>query len=481
MVTMPAAIEVSEAWMERLLRAGTNVIRINGAHEGPDEWRRLVATARSVAARLDHPLRIVLDMPGPKLRTVALEEGPRVMRLHPARDELGRTIEPSRVTLHAGAAAHPADALAIPAQVLARIDAGDRLVLRDARGKKRRLIVVSRGPGGAVAEAHESTYVTPESELALERGGEVLERFRPLEVPMRPHRITLAVGDRFALVRVGASAPAGLPAIGCTLEAALASLRVGQRVLFDDGHLETVAEETCPTHAVLRVTFAPVRGLALGGEKGVNLPDTDLALPLLGPDDERAIELAHELADVLGASFVRSAADVRTLYARLDELDERPGPHAGPRARRAVREGPLGVIWKIETAQAFAALPEILFAALERPPTGVMIARGDLAIEAGSERLAELQEEILWLTEAAHMPAIWATQVLDLHARTGRPTRAEVTDAAMSVRAECVMLNKGPYVVEAVEALDNILRRMEQHQYKKRSLYRKLHLVLPGK
>jgi Pyruvate kinase, barrel domain len=58
---------------------------------------------------------------------------------------------------------------------------------------------------------------------------------------------------------------------------------------------------------------------------------------------------------------------------------------------------------------------------------------------------AEVQEEILWLCEAAHLPVIWATQVLETMIKKGRPTRAEVTDAAMSVRAECVMLNKGPH------------------------------------
>jgi pyruvate kinase len=137
------------------------------------------------------------------------------------------------------------------------------------------------------------------------------------------------------------------------------------------------------------------------------------------------------------------------------------------------------VILKIETAAAFAKLPAILLAAMARYPLGVMIARGHLAVEAGFERLAELQEEILWLCEAAHIPAIWATQVLDQMARTGTATRAEVTDAAMSVRAECVMLNKGPYVTEAVKTLIDILERMEDHQYKKRSLYRRLNLEVP--
>jgi hypothetical protein len=75
-----------------------------------------------------------------------------------------------------------------------------------------------------------------------------------------------------------------------------------------------------------------------------------------------------------------------------------------------------------------------------------MIARGDLAVEAGNERTAELQEEILWACEAAHLPVVWATQVLEDLAKTGRPSRAEVTDAAMATRAESVMLNRGPYV-----------------------------------
>jgi pyruvate kinase len=129
---------------------------------------------------------------------------------------------------------------------------------------------------------------------------------------------------------------------------------------------------------------------------------------------------------------------------------------------------------KIETRTAFEHLPELLLAAMRSPRVGVMIARGDLAVECGYERLAEVQEEILWLCEAAHVPVIWATQVLEKLSRSGSPTRAEVTDAAMAVRAECVMLNKGPEMVSAVRALDNILRRMQAHQNKKQSMLRSL-------
>jgi pyruvate kinase len=106
-----------------------------------------------------------------------------------------------------------------------------------------------------------------------------------------------------------------------------------------------------------------------------------------------------------------------------------------------------------------------------------MIARGDLAVECGYQRLAEAQEEILWISEAAHVPVVWATQVLETLAKTGMPSRSEITDAAMGERAECVMLNKGPFVVDAVKTLDDILRRMQAHQDKKRSMLRKLRIA----
>jgi pyruvate kinase len=160
-------------------------------------------------------------------------------------------------------------------------------------------------------------------------------------------------------------------------------------------------------------------------------------------------------------SFVRHPEDIRQLQRRLDEL------HADH----------LGIVLKIETQQAFNELPALLLAAMGGGRCGVMIARGDLAVECGFERMAEVQEEMLWICEAAHTPVIWATQVLETLAKTGMPSRAEVTDAAMSERAECVMLNKGPFIRDAVCTLDNILRRMEEHQTKKRAMLRPLHVA----
>jgi pyruvate kinase len=96
-----------------------------------------------------------------------------------------------------------------------------------------------------------------------------------------------------------------------------------------------------------------------------------------------------------------------------------------------------------------------------------MIARGDLAVEIGFSRMAEIQEEILWLGEAADIPVIWATQVLAGLISTGTSSRGEMTDAAMAARAECVMLNKGPFLDQGIDQLREILSRMLDHQHKK--------------
>ncbi len=110
-----------------------------------------------------------------------------------------------------------------------------------------------------------------------------------------------------------------------------------------------------------------------------------------------------------------------------------------------------------------------MLAAMRRYPVAVMIARGDLAVECGWERLAELQEEILWVCEAARVPVMWATQVLEQEAKKGLPSRAEITDAAQSQRADCVMLNKGPHILAAIRTLDSILRRMQTLRFRKSS------------
>jgi pyruvate kinase len=238
------------------------------------------------------------------------------------------------------------------------------------------------------------------------------------------------------------------------LREALDKLAIGERVYIDDGQIGARVVELVDEGAVLEIFQAPAKGKKIRSDKGLNFPDTEFTVMPLTEKDRQDLDFAAQHADMIGYSFVQAREDVALL---LDELSQR---------LPADRQLP-ALVLKIETKQAVRNLPSLIVQAASKVPVAVMIARGDLAIELGFQRMAEMQEEILWLCEAAHVPVIWATQVLETLAKEGLPTRAEVTDAAMANRAECVMLNKGPHIVLAVAMLDNVLARMTGHQHKK--------------
>jgi pyruvate kinase len=203
------------------------------------------------------------------------------------------------------------------------------------------------------------------------------------------------------------------------------------------------------------VTRTPPEGQPLQEKRGINFPGTALDVSPLTDADLNDLDFVAAHADGVSYSFVQRPEDIALLQNELDK--RRPG------------RPPMPIIAKVETQLAIANLPDMIVQAAGANPFGVMIARGDLAVEIGFERLSEVQEEILWLCEAAHVPVIWATQVLESLIKRGMPSRGEFTDAAMADRAECVMLNKGEYVGKAIAVLDNVIRRMETHQ-RKRSL-----------
>jgi pyruvate kinase len=249
--------------------------------------------------------------------------------------------------------------------------------------------------------------------------------------------------------------------IGCTIPDVFDDVRSGESIWFDDGKIGGVIEKVERTEVLVRITRAYIDGERLRSDKGINLPESNLRLAALTPQDLDDLSFVAEHADVVELSFANRAQDVELLQQHLARLGSRQP----------------AIVLKIETRRGFENLPEMLLTAMRVPCCGVMIARGDLAVECGFERLAEVQEEILWISEAAHVPVIWATQVLETLAKSGMPSRAEITDAAMGHRAECVMLNKGPHMLSAVRVLDDILRRMQAHQAKRRGLLRELRLA----
>lgn len=478
MVTMPSAAADDPSLVHDMLAQGMDCIRINCAHDDAAAWLRIIEHLRRAERALGRSCRVAMDLGGPKLRTGPLEPGPQVARIRPARDVYGRVTAPARIWLTAEDAPHeapaPADAcLPVPGAWLARLGKDDRVGLTDARSSRRTWHIVDTGAHGAWAEADQTAYIVPGTTLRHRRKGTrgKGKGGRVGALPALENAIRLHTGDLLVLTR--ALAP-GRPAsvdsagqllspatIGCTLPEVFDDVHPGEPIWFDDGKIGGVIERVEPDALHVRITQAREKGDRLRADKGINLPGSALRLAALTDKDIEDLAFVAGHADIVELSFPNRADDVAALQAHLARLGGR-----GP-----------AIVLKIETRCGFENLPAMLLAAMRSPCCGVMIARGDLAVEAGFERMAEIQEEILWICEAAHVPVIWATQVLETLAQEGRPSRAEITDAAMGDRAECVMLNKGPHVLEAIRALDDILVRMQAHQAKKQAMLRMLKLA----
>jgi pyruvate kinase len=481
MVTMPPEAATGYTLVRDLVIHGMDCMRINCAHDGPEAWSAMISNLRRAEQETGKHCRIAMDLAGPKLRTGPIEPGPAVLKYRPQRDDFGRVAAGARIWLTPASrpefAPERADAcLPLPANWLAQLKPGDRIRFTDARGANRSMKVSGTHGKGRWAEAVRTAYIVPGMVLEAQRRGargraSQFQRARVGVIPSKAQALRLKVGDTLLLTR---SLEPGRPAqfdeakhlisparIGVTLPEFFDCVRPGEPIWLDDGKIGGLIRSVTPERVEVEITQARPSGEKLGAEKGINVPESDLRLSSLTPQDLEVLRFVVQHADIVGYSFVRKDADVRELQARLAEMGGEQ----------------LGIILKIETREGFDQLPRLLLAAMRSRAVGVMIARGDLAVECGYQRLAEVQEEILWVCEAAHMPVIWATQVLESLAKNGVPSRSEITDAAMGERAECVMLNKGPYIVTAVRILDDILHRMQDHQEKKRSMLRKLHLA----
>jgi pyruvate kinase len=481
MITMPPEAATNYDLVRDLLVQGMNCMRINCAHDSPDAWSGMIENLRRAEKETRKRCKVAMDLAGPKLRTGSIEPGPRVLKYRPKRDTSGRVVSPARVWLTPNScpevAPGPADAvLPVPQAWLARLRLRDKVHFTDAREAPRSMIISGVIGESRWADARQTAYVFQGMILEARNRERTkksprVQRARVGGIPSREQTLRLKVGDTLVLTKLLES---GRPAqrdskgnvtrpaqIGVSLSEFFDDVRSGAPIWLDDGKIGGVIRKVARDRISVEITQARPAGEKLGAEKGINVPDSDLHLPSLSPEDVQALPFIVKNADIVSYSFVRKEADVFDLQSRLAKL-------GGEK---------LGLILKIETRQAFDQLPRLLLAAMRSRAIGVMIARGDLAIECGYQRLAEVQEEILWICEAAHIPVIWATQVLESLAKNGIPSRSEITDAAMGERAECVMLNKGPYIVAAVRILGDILGRMQAHHEKKNSMLRKLHLA----
>ncbi|SPB18027.1 pyruvate kinase [Caballeronia novacaledonica] len=467
MVTMPGDAADDPELIQSLIDAGMDIMRINCAHDTPDTWRRMATQLRHADRDREKRCLISCELAGPKLRTGPIEAGPAVVKCRPSRDALGRVTRAAQVRFVAQTRDAKDTGAAIPVggAFIEKASAGDTIRFVDARGRKRTLEVRTTRGGECLCEMDRTAYVVPGTVLKLRRDGSTIAKARVGDLPALDGFLELDAGDTLDVVRgdapgrhatrdeSGQSHPAS---ISCAVSEVFASVRAGQPVLFDDGKIR--GEISAVGDDRFRVKIQGASKTKLRAGKGINLPESELRLPALTREDIEHLEQVAEYADAVAMSFVQYPGDVDDLLREIDRLGA----------------AKLGIVLKIEKRTAFGNLPELLLSAMRHPKLAVMIARGDLGVEVGFERLSEVQEEMLWLCEAAHVPVIWATQVLESLAKGGLASRAEVTDAAMAGRAESVMLNKGPHIVETLGFLRDVIARIGEHQTKKSARLRRL-------
>lgn len=485
MVTLPSEAAWNYPLVKALIDQGMDCARINCAHDDQVTWKAMVKNIRRAATKSNRPCKILMDLAGHKVRTGPLASAPAIKHIKVRRDVYGNVISPTKILLSAetDSTEHGVtlpelvnSRFTLPKELHTQLALGDRLYFTESRGKKRHIEIVGQiSTSHWLAHCLDSTYLAADTPVDWQRrtpsgAYHTLGTFSLPSFPGDSLLILMHKGDFLMLTR---DTLPGQPAcrdeatgrliaparISCTYAGLIDDLEPGVPVWIDDGKLGAVVESITEEGALLRVTHAGPKGVRILSDKGINVPETRLNLPPLSDKDLEDLDFVCEHADMVGFSFVETDEDMQYL---MGALAERNAPD-------------LPIIAKIETNRAFRHLPEIILGTIGQHSLGIMIARGDLAVELGSVRMSEIQEEILWLCEAAHIPVIWATQVLESLAKSGRISRPEITDAASGVRAECVMLNKGPYVLNAVEVLGDILSRMQEHQQKKFTRLRALH------
>jgi pyruvate kinase len=473
MVTLPNTAAEDLSFVKKLIARGMNCARINCAHDEPETWRAMIENVLTASRQKNKKCRITMDLGGPKLRTGAMTPGPEVIHIRPDKDDLGKIVNPAQVWIAPPDIPPPTNAkksafIPLDEILYSKIKRGDRLTFKDSRGKKCRVVIDRKEGKGKWGLCPTSAYVESGTEIILHKekqSGKLVHRVG--ELLPKEQFIWLKQDDQ---LRIHRDATPGESAryddngqllekahISCTLPEIFEDVKIGEPIYFDDGKVEGVIQSVNRDEILVRITHAKDRGSKLKADKGINLPESKLSVSGLTAKDKRDLTFVGEYADAVNFSFVNSKEDVEELHTILDKL-----------------EAKLGIILKIETQKGFSNLPLILLTAMRSYPIGVMIARGDLAIETGWKNFASIQQEIMRICSAAHIPNVWATQVLENLAKKGTPSRAEITDAALAQQAECVMLNKGYYIHKAVKMLDRILRRMQRFQRKQQTILPRL-------
>lgn len=475
MVTQPTQAAYDYDMVHEMVGRGMNCARINCAHDEPEVWQKIINNIKKASEAHGKTIKITMDLAGPKIRTGHITPGPKIKKFSPERDESGKITNPAIIELIPTILEDSEyNTLPISIEWLKKLEKGDILFLKDSRDKLRKFKIIEVSKNKATIHCYETSYIETGTVICCDRSNMLDANIG--ELPSIEQSILLKTNDILIITK---DEVLGNPAvyddegnlienahISCQTPEIFNRITEGEVILFDDGKIEGRIETILEERMEVRITRAKDTGSKLKAEKGMNFPTTNLGISGLTEKDKLDLEFIAKHADVVNFSFVNSKEDVEELLVELEKWNV---------------TNSLSIILKIETRFAFDNLVKILLTAMKVKHIGVMIARGDLAVETGWENIGRIQEEILALCSSAHIPVVWATQVLENFAKKGLPSRSEITDTVYSLQAECIMLNKGPYMGDVLQLLTKILSNMEHYHEKNEIMLPKLEKILKTK
>ncbi|PKA55696.1 Plastidial pyruvate kinase 4, chloroplastic [Apostasia shenzhenica] len=433
MVTVGREGASTEMLIPNLLKAGADVIRINCAHDNLTIWSEIIRIVKYNCQMLEKPCRILMDLAGTKLRTQSLRTYLNIVKISPKKDSEGNVIFSALVWLCCDGCDPPAHLypnaiICIKKSFFNKLKTGETLDFVDARGRKRFLRVLKKSPSlanyGCMAECLQTTYIKVGTELLVKKKRRKISG-QVLKIPAVKLFIRLKVGDLLTIFKSSfmSTNEFGITALASKVITCSDHLHdlveVGEPIAFDDGKIQGKIKEKCLSSISVLITHASPKGSKLRAGKSINVPKSKIQFKGLSQKDLIDLDFVGANADMVGFSFIRDVAELVFLQHELE--------------KRNLQN--LGIILKVETKDGLQRLPSLLFQAMQSSnPVGVMIARGDLMVECGWDKLGDIQEEILSICSAAHIPVIWATQVLESLIKFGFPTRAEITDVAAAMR-----------------------------------------------
>ncbi len=465
MVTLPSEAKDSPSLIRELIATDTSVLRINTAHDDPIAWGKMAQTIQEENKLQNKETKIYVDLAGPKNRT-----GKIIKNTYPFKigSKEGEKVEiTSKILENTLTKRESKDGKSIASLVVEdgfyeeAFKHQDKIFIQDVeRGKKQSFkLIVEEGKLFAIIDKKVLILPTTIVKLKTKRETlksklhnfiaqtEIIRLFREDSIIITPNEI-----DGYSNYNYEGTVYSAI--INCSNKEIFNYVKIGDNIFIDDGKIGCKIVKLLPIGLECNVFLAKEQGTTLKEEKGINFPDTDLVIDAITPTDKKIFANIVEYADILGISFAQSDKDIKELQDMLKEINKES----------------IAIVPKIETKLALKNLPKILEQLLQGDKFALMIARGDLAIEVGFDNLPYVQEEIFNICEAAHVPVIYATQILEGKMKNNLPSRAEVIDAANAQRADCVMLNKGPFVVDTIVSIKNILKTVHGIFHKNKQL-----------